>query len=314
MRQRALGSSNVTLSELSLGTWQLAGEGHPPTSSQARAALLERARSLGIEAFECADSYAHGEVLGQLGEVLGNDSTVRFICLIGTDRESMPPRKRFDKEYLQRALERALQRLRREQLDILLLHNPSVQAFQREATFEWLRGLPKAGAVHTWGVSVGSPEVAKLATEYGAPVVQVAYNALHTEELDAITPAVLEKGIGILARSVLAHGLLCGLWPRDKEFPPGDHRNERWTPDELRRRIQQLDALRPAIGGDVPSLRAVALRYALASELVSSVVVGPRTALQLDQLVREANVAPPYLPGEKLRALEGRLKDVGARP
>ena len=51
----------------------------------------------------------------------------------------------------------------------------------------------------------------------------------------------------------------------------------------------------------------------LAQSQLSSVVLGVRRQLQLDQLVREAGNAPPYLSRNQLRALEGRLHDVGAR-
>ena len=313
MRRRALGSSGLSITELTLGTWQLSGEGHAPTCSQDRAKLLERARALGIEAFECAESYAHGEVLRQLGDLFGSDDKAQIVCLLGTDRESMPPRKRFDLEYLKAAFDRTLISLKRDRVDVLLLHNPSRRAFERTETIDWLRGLPSSGTVGAWGVSVGSTEVAQLAVDNGAQVVQLPQNILHTDELDSIATRIKEDGIGVLARSVLAHGLLCGMWPRDKEFPPGDHRVDRWTADELRRRIQQMNAIRPAVGGDIPSLRAVALRYVLHSPLVSSAVLGPRSALQLDQLVREASVSPPFLSDDKLRALEGRLRDVGVR-
>ena len=115
----------------------------------------------------------------------------------------------------------------------------------------------------------------------------------------------------MLARSVLAYGLLCGHWPRAKEFPDGDHRGERWTPDELRMRIGQLDAVRALIGGPVMTMRAGALRYVLTNELISAAVLGPRSTVQLDQLVREAGGGPPYLGEDKLEKLATRLVDVG---
>lgn len=313
MRQRALGSTQISVTELTLGMWQLSGEGHPETSAQARAAVVERARTLGIEVFQCAESYGRGQILSDLGRIVGSDDAAKFVCLLGTDRDATPARKRFDREYLQRALDLCLMRLGRAQLDVLLLHNPSPKVFESDGVFEWLRGLVSSGAVRAWGVSAGSAEVARLAVKCGAQVVQVPHNVFHTDELDAITSNIVADGVGVLARTVLAHGLLCGLWPSDKEFPPEDHRAERWTADELRVRIRQLNALRPVVGGEIPTMRAAALRYVLRSTLVSSAVIGPRTPLQLDQLVREASVAQPYFSDDKLRTLEARLRSVGVR-
>jgi len=275
--------------------------------------LVERARALGVTAFETATSYGEGAMERLLGDVLGADAGSIVITKLGTDLSSLPPRKRFDVAYLQRALDEAQERLRRPTLDVVLLHNPSKAALDDPALGQWLDGCIAQGRLRTWGVSVGNAEIGRAALGMGAKVLQFAFNALHTSELDALGAEATSRGVGLLARSVLAHGLLCGLWPRSKRFGPGDHRAERWSAEELERRIQQLDALRPAVGTGADSLRAVALRFVLEHEALSGVVVGPRTPLQLDQLVREAGKGPPYLSAETMRELEGRLRAVGAR-
>ena len=61
-------------------------------------------------------------------------------------------------------------------------------------------------------------------------------------------------------------------------------------------------------------MRAAALRYALAQSALSSVVIGPRSAVQLDQLVRDAGKEPPYLTDDAKSALERRLENVGIKP
>src|SRR6185503_14102101 len=112
-------------------------------------------------------------------------------------------------------------------------------------------------------------------------------------DLHLMAGEVSESGVGVLARSVLAHGLLAGHWSAEREFYPGDHRAERWTPAELKQRLAQLEALRPVVTGPVHSLRAAALRFVLSNQIVSSAILGPRSAAQLEQLVREAGTAPP---------------------
>jgi aryl-alcohol dehydrogenase-like predicted oxidoreductase len=98
-----------------------------------------------------------------------------------------------------------------------------------------------------------------------------------------------------------------------KEFPPGDHRADRWTPDELRRRVSQQGPLRTLVGGDIYTQRAAALRYVLANEDVSSMILGPKSVVQLDQLVRESGKAPPYLTKEQRESLDFRLKTLGVQ-
>ncbi|MEO6600864.1 MAG: aldo/keto reductase, partial [Polyangiaceae bacterium] len=142
-------------------------------------------------------------------------------------------------------------------------------------------------------------------------VLELAYNVFHSVNLRQLGSEVRQQEVGILARSVLAHGLLCGQWQTDKEFAATDHRSERWTADDLKRRISQLNALRPCVNGTiVTSLRSAAVRFALSSGAVSCAVLGPRNAIQLDQLLRDAGKEPPYLTDEALEALNYRLDNV----
>ena len=144
----------------------------------------------------------------------------------------------------------------------------------------------------------------------GAQVLELAYNAFNRTDLDALS---LGQGqVAVLARSVLAYGLLCGQWSDARVFPVGDHRAERWTVEQLRGRLRQLSAVSSILGGEVLTPRAAALRFVLSNPLVSSAVIGPRNRVQLDQLVREAGQGPEYLPASSLRRLEDQLARVGA--
>jgi aryl-alcohol dehydrogenase-like predicted oxidoreductase len=249
-----------------------------------------------------------------LAEVLGVDEAVTIVTKIGTNRGTVPARKCFKLEFLQQSLDACAARLRPRALDIVLLHNPSAKTLRTREATDWLAALVGYGKLRSWGVSAGSAEVAEAALDVGAPVIELAYNVFWPGDLRAIEERAKVSGTAILARSVLAHGLLAGYFPPDKTFPPEDHRAERWTAEELECRRRQLDALRPFVGGELPTLRALALRWVLSQPLVSSAILGPRSNLQLDQLVRESGQSPPCLSPEILQSIETRLKDLGARP
>lgn len=313
MRKRALGETGIEVTELALGTWGLSGDAYGPVTPEDQDLVIERALALGIEVFETADSYGRGEMEKRLGERLAEHPNAVIVTKVGTDRDARPARKRFDRGFIESSVERSRERLKREVIDVVLLHNPSLKAVEREdGAVDALRSLKESKKIRAWGVSIGAVDVGKAALARGAEVLELAYNAFHRSELVGLTDEIREKKPGILARSVLAHGLLVGHWPSTKQFARNDHRKDRWTPDELRKRIQQLSALRPAVTGTIPNLRAAALRFVLANDLVSAAVVGPRNALQIDQLVREAGSAPYFTP-EALTALENRLETVGIR-
>jgi aryl-alcohol dehydrogenase-like predicted oxidoreductase len=312
MRLRTLGKTGIEISELCLGTWGLSGDGYGPVDDAEQDQVIERAVGLGITAFDTADVYANGAMESRLGRMLEGQPNALVITKVGTDRSATPAVKRFDSEHLREAALKSQARLKR-RIDVLLLHNPSTIALRKPHVAEVMNKLVEDGTIRTWGASVGDAEVGRLAIEQGAQVLQLAYSAFHPQDLSGVVTLAKEKQVGLLGRSALAHGLLCGQWPSTKQFPTGDHRRDRWTSDDFTKRISQLTALRPAVYGDVTSLRAAALRYALAQSALSSVVIGPRSAVQLDQLVRDAGKEPPYLTDDVKSSLERRLENVGIK-
>ncbi|HYP74935.1 MAG TPA: aldo/keto reductase [Polyangiaceae bacterium] len=312
MEQRALGNTGIVVSELGLGTWGLSGDGYSPLPDAEQDAVIERALALGVTLFDTADSYGKGAMEKRLGERLAARPEAVIVTKLGTDREASPPRKRFKPEFIRESFERSRERLKRDVIDVVLLHNPSESTLARGEASAVLQELKHAGSIRAWGASVEGADATRIAIQQGAQVIELAYNAFHSRVLQQLDPEIRNHNTAILARSVLAHGLLCGQWPFDKEFARDDHRSERWTNDDLKRRISQLNAIRPCVNGStVTSLRAAALRYVLSNNVVSCAVLGPRNGVQLDQLIREAG-SHPYLTPEALDALQIRLDNLKA--
>jgi aryl-alcohol dehydrogenase-like predicted oxidoreductase len=311
MRKRALGKTGVEVSETALGTWGLSGDGYGAVVEAEVDRVIDSAISHGITLFETADVYGKGAMEKKLGERLPK-GTVIVVTKIGTDLSTKPGRKRFDPQFLEESLERSAERLKRP-MDIVLLHNPTVTAIKKGEACAFLREQKNVGKVRLWGVSAGSVDVARAALEKGAEVIELAYNLTLPGDLHALAAEVAEKGAGVLARSVLAYGLLAGHWAAEREFYPGDHRADRWTREELRVRVGQLEGLREIAAKHVLTLRAAALRFVLANELVGAAVLGPRSVAQLEQLLREAGSEPPYLRDTMLAELSTRLESLGIK-
>src|SRR4051812_20722790 len=313
MRRRTLGKTGIEIPELCLGTWGLSGDGYGPVEEAEQDQVIERAIALGINAFDTADVYGKGAMESRLGRLLAKHPDAIVITKVGTDRSVTPPIKCFEAEYLKKAVKASKERLKR-RIDVLLLHNPSSVALKKPHVAETLKALVEDKSIRTWGVSAGDAEIGALAIEQGAQVLQLAFSAFHQRDLNGVVAFAKEKQVGLLGRSVLAHGLLCGQWPNTKQFPSGDHRRDRWTSDDFKKRVSQLAALRPCVYGEVTSMRAAALRYALSETALSAVVIGPRSAVQLDQLVRDAGKEPPYIDVDGKMSLQHRLANVGIKP
>ncbi|HET9956437.1 MAG TPA: aldo/keto reductase [Polyangiaceae bacterium] len=311
MRKRPLGGTGLEVTELALGTWGLCGDAYGPVPEAEQDAVIERALSMGIRLFDTADTYAEGKMEERLGRRLPNDRSCVVVTKVGTRRDTTPSQKNFTPEFLERSIEASAARLGDGVVRCVLLHNPSPQAYQRNDVGALMSGFKQRGLLHHWGVASGNVEVGRAALECGAEILELAYNIFHARELHQLEPEIAERNVGVLARSVLAHGLLTGSWLPNKEFPSTDHRALRWNTDELRHRIQQLNPIRTLLSQNLPSLRAIALRFGLEHARVSSVVLGPRNGLQLDQLVREAGREPPYIEPERLADLRTRLAVIG---
>jgi len=312
IRHRPLGSTGLEVSELALGTWGLSGEGYGEVAASDVEDTIKRAVELGITLFETSDAYEKGgmeERLGRLLEPYKEETWV--ITRHGVDRSVDPPRRRFSPRYLESSIARSRERLRRDAIDVLVLHNPSASGLVSSELVAFLDEQKQKKTIGAWGVSAGDSEVARLAMSGGAQVVELAYNALFSSDLQSVIGEARERNVALVAHSVLAYGLLVGMWPTSKEFAEGDHRRDRWTKDELADRLEQVGAVRTLLSSEVHTLRSASLRFVLENAAISAAVLGPRSVTQLEQLVREAGSGPPYLDADRLTRLPGKLEAVG---
>ncbi len=311
MHKRPLGKTGLVVSELAIGTWGLSGEAYGPVEEADAEVVLRRAIDIGFTLVDTSDAYGAGRMERLCGKLAKEHPDLVIVTKGGIDRITEPPRKCFADDYLRSAVERSCKRLGREAVQVYLLHCPTPDTLHGGEAAATMEALKKEGKIEHWGVAAGDEDVARTAIDHGAEVIELAYNLTHPLDLHRLSGDVMVGGCGVLARSVLAHGLLTGTWATDREFGEGDHRKDRWTRMELEHRIGQLDAVRFLVKGDVHTLRGAAVRFALANHVVSAAILGPRTKEQLEQLVRETGGGPRYLHDDDLRRLPRALDKVG---
>jgi aryl-alcohol dehydrogenase-like predicted oxidoreductase len=313
--KRALGKTGLKLTELTLGTWGLSGDGYGAVDEATQTRVIDRALDVGIETIETADAYAAGRMEQLVGRALARrpelGDRVIVITKGGTDRTTSPPRKRFDGEYLRASVERSLRRLGRDRIDVYLLHNPRAEIFATNEAVDAMLELKAAGKIGYWGISAGDVAAGRTALRRGADVIEMAYSLVHSTDLHRLGGEIMVSGAGVLARSTLAYGLLAGHWRSDRDFGPGDHRVDRWSKPELARRLEQISALRFLINRDTTTMRSAAVRFVLANQMVTTAVLGPRSVTQLEELVREVGAGPVYMRDADLARLPHALDAVG---
>jgi aryl-alcohol dehydrogenase-like predicted oxidoreductase len=316
MQYRELGKTRLRVSEIGFGAWAIGGPaeasgtplGWGRTSDDESLAAIRRARDLGINFFDTADSYGFGRSESLLGIVLSRRrQDVIIATKAGNVRTSTGElRKDFSKAHIFHAVDGSLKRLRSDYIDLYQLHNPTLDELRREEIQEAMERLQEVGKIRFWGVSVSTPEegVEIIRNGWGY-VLQVLYNALNQAPERELFPLAKEKGYGIIARVPLASGLLSGRIRPDTSFAADDIRQNFLTPRRLQEAVDRVDEVKSIIGGTARNLVEGALRFVLANDAVSTCIPGARNVHQVETNAAASDGALPAEVVEKLRARLG---------
>jgi aryl-alcohol dehydrogenase-like predicted oxidoreductase len=299
MEQRRLGSSELRVSLVGLGCNNFGGR----LDLERTRAVVEAALEAGITFFDTADVYGGGDSERFLGEILeGRREQVVLATKFGWDDEGQTLSG--SRSYLRGALERSLQRLRTDYVDLYYYHRPDDVTPLAE-TLEALWELVDEGRVHAVGCSNLSPshvqEVANFAAASGRPQIaalQNRYNLLERDAEDEILPLCGDHGIGFVPYFPLASGVLTGKYRRGEPAPAGsrlENRPEAWSEERLDR-VDELEAFASEHGHTLLELAIGALS---SRPEVASVIAGATTPDQV-----RANAAAAWqLTSDELEAL-----------
>ncbi len=310
--RRRLGRTKIEVTELAVGTWGLAEGAYGETPEGALDATLGAALDLGVRTFDMAPTWGDGAAEVAVARAVGaRRAECVYVTRVGLYRREGRVEIRTDPESIAESLGRSLERLGTDYVDVLLLHDPPEKVLGQGTWAKPLAMLKNEGRIRAFGVSCATADQARMALAYGAEVLCLPYNALRADDLADLEDEITTADAGVIARSVLLHGLLTGTHEKGRRFAKGDHRWDRWDIEALEKRIDHVLALRFLVQQDVPSLRAAALRFALSNPAVATVALGPKSPEQLAELVREAGRSP-YLAPELRERIPQILAAVGA--
>jgi aryl-alcohol dehydrogenase-like predicted oxidoreductase len=177
-----------------------------------------------------------------------------------------------------RSLERSLDRLRVDKLELYLAHepDPDVPLDLAMAGFEAQRA---AGHIEAYGVSNVDSDQLELALNGGRPtVVQNSYSLLAQDDAVSLIDLCQLRGVAYTAFSPLCGGWLTGKYRRGAAYPAGSRMTQRPEPyDALNteRTFKSLDALRDFADARGISMAGSSLAWLLADPRVAQIVVGP---------------------------------------
>jgi aryl-alcohol dehydrogenase-like predicted oxidoreductase len=303
MKYRTLGRTEFTVSEVSLGTWQVGGRWGEPFDEVGARKILNDAIDGGVTFIDTADVYSGGlseRVVAKVAQSRTEEVHVATKC---GRRISPHVSDGYTSERLIGFVEDSLRNMGLETLDLIQLHCPPTEVYYRPEIFETFERLKTQGKIRNLGVSVEKVEEALKAVEYSnVTTVQIIFNMFRLRPSELFFEQAKRRNIGVIVRVPLASGLLTGKFSRDTVFGKGDHRffnrrgasfdkGETFAGVDYETGLAAVEELK-ALFGDDGTLAQWAIRWILMFDAVSCVIPGASRADQVTANLEAANLPP----------------------
>jgi aryl-alcohol dehydrogenase-like predicted oxidoreductase len=318
MQYRELGRTGWTVSTVSFGAWAIGGTWGGVRDEESLAAL-HRALDLGVNFFDTADVYGDGRSEQLLAKLRKERSEPFYVATKIGRRLDPHVALGYTKKNLTAFVERSLQNLEVEALDLVQLHCPPTEVFYMPETFDALDHLVQAGKLRHYGVSVEKVEEALKALEYpNVQTVQIIFNMFRQRPMDLFFGEAERRKVGILARLPLSSGMLTGKMTRTSAFESDDHRHgnrqgewfnrgETFSGLDYEIGLQAVEELRALLPQGM-TLTKMALRWILMFPAVTCAIPGAKRPSQVEENVSAADL--PALSDEtmtRIREIYDRL-------
>ncbi len=315
MIYRKLGRSGLKVSQISLGAWTTYGGS---VQDQKRITdILEKALEGGINFFDNADIYARGEGERTMTRAL-HDLAVPRHHLVLSSKVFWPMSddvndRGLSRKHVLESIDMTLERMEVDYLDIYFAHRYDPETPMEEIV-EAFSDVVRSGRAHYWGTSEWSAaQIAEAhafarAAGHVPPVVeQPQYSMIYRERVEQhILPAIEAAGMGIVAWSPLAMGMLTGKYddglPEGSRFAENDGFATRFLTDENRVRVSALKDVADSVG---MSRAQLALAWVLRQPSVSSVITGATSVAQIEENLGAADATLDEATVERIDAIFG---------
>ena len=303
MEYRTLGRTGWNISVIGFGAWGIGGGDWGNTDDKTSLAALHRAIDLGVNFIDTADVYGDGHSERLIAEVRKARSEQLIIATKAGRRLNPHTASGYNRQNLTSFVERSLQNLQTETLDLLQLHSPPSEVYHMPEVFAILDDLARQGKIRFYGVSVERVDEALKAITYpNVQSIQIIFNMFRFKPSEQFFAAAREHRVGILARVPLASGLLTGKFNSQTQFAANDHRmynrhgeafdqGETFSGVDYETGLQAVEALRPLVPPGA-TMAQLALRWILMFPEVTSTIPGAKSPEQAENNVKAAELPP----------------------
>ena len=311
MNYRELGRTGWKVSAISFGSWAIGGTWGSVNDNESLAAL-HKALDLGVNFFDTADVYGDGKSERLLAQLRKARREKFYIATKAGRRLNPHTAAGYNRQNLTSFIERSLQNLQTDAIDLLQLHCPPVEVYYWPEVFGILDDLVTAGKLRHYGVSVEKVEEAIKAVEFpNVQTVQIIFNIFRERPADYFFALAQQRRVGILARVPLSSGMLTGKLTASSSFSPDDHRafnrkgeafdrGETFSGVDYQTGLRAVEALRPLVP-EGATMAQLALRWILMFPAVTCAIPGAKRPSQVEENVAAADLPP--LPADAMKKI-----------
>ncbi|MEA2645514.1 MAG: hypothetical protein QOE92_597 [Chloroflexota bacterium] len=290
-----LGRSELDVSRIALGTWQLGGD-WGATDEEAAISAIHHAYDRGVNFFDTAQGYGFGaseqlvaKAIRQYARddvVIATKAGLRSLGGAQVERDASA-------DAIRKGVDDSLRALGTEYIDLLQVHWPDPRTPFSE-TAGALAELVAAGKVRHVGVPNFNPdEINEFSATLPVETLQPPYHLFHRDIEAAVLPYAQAHDIGVLAYGPLAHGLLSGHLGAETRFAEDDWRSHSadFQGDTFARNLRVVATLEHFANDElgVP-LSRLAVAWSLANPAVHVAIIGTRSAEHVDDAVAAAGL------------------------
>jgi aryl-alcohol dehydrogenase-like predicted oxidoreductase len=288
MEYRQFGRTGLKVSAIGFGCWEIGGTyGRIDESEFQRAVAM--AIDSGITCFDTAEAYGMGVSEEALARALGGRrNEVVLATKFGVGYEEMPNRRDSSRARVAASIDKSLQRLKTDHVEIYLVHWPDPLTPLAE-TMAALDGIVRQGKVRYIGVSnFRLAQIEEAMQLRRIDVVQYAWNMFDRRMQAEIFPYCAAQQIGVMAYGSLAYGMLSGTFHAGMQFAESDWRSKGgmlgslnlfrtfFGPEHFPRNLAAVEELKRIAARYGKSLPQFALRWTLSNPIVGTALVGFR--------------------------------------
>lgn len=283
----------MTVSEIGFGAWAIGGGamigntaiGWGDANDKDSKNAIHRSLDLGINFFDTADIYGLGHSEKLLGDILYNNKEVLIATKVGNVSRNEQFTFDYSREYILKACNESLKRLRRDSIDYYQLHTAKLSHLQQGECLQAMELLQQQGKIRYWGISLNTfdpyPEAEFFIQKNLGHGFQLVLNILNQKALEIIEKAG-QAGYGIIARMPLQFGLLTGKFDNNISFSDNDHRKNRITEEVVEEANKALIPVWDLCEKYGLNKTQLALSYILSIEQICTIIPGIRTAAQAE--------------------------------